>query len=465
MAVGEPPRALDPAVVGPERSAGPLWQVYTPPLTYRRAEGKDGTELIPGVAARVPKAGGDGRIYTIRVRPNVRFSNGRFVRARDLRHSILRARALGPVGQSLFAGVASISANDETGAIRIVLRRPDPSFPHALAALQAGVVPAATPMSDQSRRPPPGVGPYRIIAARPGRGYALRRDRDFNLPGVPGGLLDQIGVSAGGTPLQQTEAVTADRLDVMITPPPADRRPELRADQPARYSEPPTLETRYLFVRIRGDGADKLRQALAMALDKPEAARRLGGLVRPTCALLPPALPGYGEPDDCPWGDPEDHPDLVRARKLVEDAGALGRGVTVAAAPGDGPVARLYVSTLRKLGLAAERGSAADADVSLLRATAPVPDPARFLVPLAEKVPLVVGAEALVTADELEVATDPDDVAKLAETLDRQLVATAVVVPYAEPLSPVYVSNRIDAANCARVHPVYGIDVSDLCLR
>ncbi len=216
LALPTAPRAIDPALAcRRDAEAEPLLLAYTPPLTYRRADGAEGTELAPGVAARVPEAEGDGRTYVLRVRPDLRFSNGRLVRASDVRHTILRARALGPVGRRLFAGVRSLRADDERGTLRIVLRRPDPSFPHSLAAVQAGVVPAATPVEDRSRRPPPGVGPYRIVLPRPGRGYLLRRDRDFSLPGVPGGRLDGIRVTDGGTAQAQTDAVIADQLDVM----------------------------------------------------------------------------------------------------------------------------------------------------------------------------------------------------------------------------------------------------------
>jgi ABC-type transport system substrate-binding protein len=456
---------VDPALALPETGSGaqPLLLAYTPPLAYRHAEGRDGTELVPALAARVPEASGDGRAYTLRLRAGLRFSNGRPVRASDVRHTILRARALSPVGGRLFAGVRRLTADDGRRTLRIVLRRADPSFPHALAAAQAGVVPAAAPM-EASERPPAGVGPYRVVRVRPGRGYVLQRDRDFSLEGVPGGLLDEIAVVSGDSVPAQTDAVMEDRLDVMTAPPPPDRRPELRSELRERYLEEPALETRYLQIRVRGDGAAELREALAIAMDRPEAARRLGGLVRPTCSLLPPALPGAGEPDSCPWGDPEDHPDLVRARKLVEDAGALGRRVTVAAGPGDASAARLYERTIATLGLSPRRVDGR-AEVTLLRASAPVPDSARFLVPLAERVPLVLDAEALLTADELRATTDEAERAKLARALDEDLVEGGVIVPYAQSLGTVFVSGRIDAANCLNVHPVAGVDLANLCLR
>jgi peptide/nickel transport system substrate-binding protein len=467
VALGAVPSVRDPALANDAGSQTALWLVYTPPLTYRRAEGEQGTEVIPGVARDLPEVSGDGRTYTLRIRPRLRFSNGRPVRASDVRHSILRAARLGETGGRLFAGVSGIEANDRTGVVSIELARPDPSFPHALAAVQAGVVPAGTPMRDSSSTPPPGVGPYRIAAGRSPRRLDLVREPEFRLPGVPAGLIDLFQIRAGGSPAAQVDAVNAGQLDVMTDTPPEGLLPELRSELEDRYSEHPAMATRYLAVRA-GRGpleTPELREALAYAIDKPEAARRLAGLVRPTCNLLPPNLPGYAEPDPCPWGDPDEHPDLVHAEELVEDAGAEGAVVTVASAPRDRPIARLYVETLTQVGLAARHVESARADIMLKVARTPLPDSARFLGPLARRVPLFVDPEALLLADELAATEDPDEAADLAEQLDHELVEAAVAIPYADDLRTLFLSPRIDSENCARVHPVYGIDLSSLCIR
>ena len=467
VALGDLPRVRDPALAADAASQTALWLVYTPPLTYRRADGEEGTEVIPGVARALPEVSGDGRTYSLRVRPGLRYSNGRPVTAADVRHSILRASALGEVGRRLFAGVTGIVANNRTGAVRIRLRRPDPSFRYALAAVQAGVVPADTPMRDASRRPPPGVGPYRIGPGRSRGTLDLLRDRDFRLPGVPAGLIDLFRVRAPGSPLEQVEAVRAGQLDVMTDPPPARLLPELRSELEDRYSEHPAMATRYLAIRA-GRGpleTPELRDALAYAIDKPEAARRLAGLARPTCNLLPPNLPGHAAPDPCPWGDPDEHPDLVRAEELVDDSGLEGTAVTVRATRRDRPIARLYVETLRKVGLAASLATAGRADARLSVARASLPDPARFLDPLARRVPLYVDPEVLLLADELASTEDPGAAADLAAELDRKLVEAGVAIPYADELRTLLLSARMDAANCVRVHPVYGIDLSSLCLR
>jgi peptide/nickel transport system substrate-binding protein len=464
VALGERP-VLDPALSDSPASAQALWLVYTPPLTYRRAEGAQGTELVPGVGRALPKVSGDGRTYVLRVRSDLRYSNGRPVRARDVRHSILRARSLGAAGPRLFAGVIAIRTDDRNRTVRIRLRRPDPSFPHALAAVQAGVVPAGTPLRDTSRRPPPGVGPYRIRVS--GRGFVLLRNRGFELPDVPEGLIDALAFRPSGSPADQVEAVIGGRLDVMTAVPPPERLPELRSELRDQYFEQPDLATRFLGVRADREpfSTPSLREALALAIDKPEAARLLAGLVRPTCNLLPSSMEGYAEADPCPWGDPGEHPDLVRAEELVEQADAEGERVLVYARPPDRRIARSYVETLGKIGLRSSLTRIGPADVTLSTARARLPDPARFLVRLARRVPLYVDPKVLLLADDLRSATEPDRASEVAEQLDSELVEGGVVIPYGAPTRTLFLSARIDADNCLRHHPVYGADLSSLCLR
>src|SRR5918992_6325600 len=44
------PDFLDPALTYTVNGVEPLWLVYTPLITYPRAEGEEGSKLIPGLA-------------------------------------------------------------------------------------------------------------------------------------------------------------------------------------------------------------------------------------------------------------------------------------------------------------------------------------------------------------------------------------------------------------------------------
>ena len=62
---------------------------------------------------------------------------------------------------------------------------PDGTFSNSLASTFSAPVPADTPPKDQTKNPPPGVGPYVIAKSDPEREFAPRRRENFSLPGSP----------------------------------------------------------------------------------------------------------------------------------------------------------------------------------------------------------------------------------------------------------------------------------------
>jgi peptide/nickel transport system substrate-binding protein len=183
------PDSLDPALAYTSNSWEPLWLVYTAPLTYRHAEGQEGTELIPGVAEALPEISADGKTYEFKVREGLKYSNGKPVKASDFEHTIKRVLNLESGGTYLFEGIegatefieggdskadiAGIDADDATGEVTITLTEPDGTFSNVLATNFAGMVPTSTPFENQSANPPPGVGPYEITESAPNRQFTL----------------------------------------------------------------------------------------------------------------------------------------------------------------------------------------------------------------------------------------------------------------------------------------------------
>src|SRR5690348_12516651 len=52
-----------------------LWNVYTPLLTYKHAKGKDGTQVVPALAEKMPDISPDGKTYKLKLRPNMKYSD------------------------------------------------------------------------------------------------------------------------------------------------------------------------------------------------------------------------------------------------------------------------------------------------------------------------------------------------------------------------------------------------------
>jgi hypothetical protein len=188
------------------------------------------------------------------------------------------------------------------------------------------------------------------------------------------------------------------------------------------------------------------------------------GFVSPSCNMIAPVVPGYQAADPCPFGEREGNADLVEARDLVEKSPDANARVLVDG--GDGPheevLARYGVETLDKIGLRAraatnpaERRRAQLRFASLQPA---IPHPARYL----ELVDDPVIANRLVL---LEEAGPPGSEKAAWADLDRDVVADALLVPYGATTTGTLLSERLDAENCLRFHPVRGMDLSSLCVR
>jgi peptide/nickel transport system substrate-binding protein len=449
--------SLDPGVATSPAAREALWQVYTPPVAYAHT---DQVKLVPGVAAALPKSSAAGTRYSFRLRRGLRYSNDRPVRAADVAHALRRSRALSHQAARIFAGVRRVVTSERTRRVTIDLRRPDPDFPYALASTFAAPVPRSTPLRDMTRRPPPGVGPYAIVRSRPGRGFTLRRNEDFDLPGLPHGYVTEISARPGGT----TQEVIDGRLDYVQDPPPAELLPDMRSKYREQYSEHVDLATLALQLDARRPPLDdeRVRTAVAHATDPRELAVLDHGFLEPSCNLLPPAVAGYKRLDPCPWGDPEGEPDLVKASELIENADATAAEVTVGATRSERRLARELVSTLRKIGMR-PRLVARRAEVRLVRIAPALPIATSFLSPAALRSHAEPGLPP--QAVELSREPDPDRAAELAGDLDRAVVEAAAAVPIGYEKRPTLLSRRMDARNCAGFNPVYGNDWASFCLQ
>ena len=84
------PKTLDPALAAEPDELQLLWLVHTPLLTYRRANGREGTQLVPGLADNLPKVSEDGLTYRLSLRPGLTYSNGAPVRPGDFERAVDR---------------------------------------------------------------------------------------------------------------------------------------------------------------------------------------------------------------------------------------------------------------------------------------------------------------------------------------------------------------------------------------
>jgi peptide/nickel transport system substrate-binding protein len=507
IAQGSQPDALDPAIAYTSNSWEPLWLVYTPPLTYRHAEGAEGAELIPGAAEELPEISEDGRTYTFTIRDGLEYSDGAPVRASDFEHAIKRVLNLESGGSYLFEGIegatdyveageargdiAGIEADDETGEVTVRLTAPDGSFSNVLATTFAGLVPSSTPFENQTESPPPGVGAYEISESVPNRQFTLKRVEGFDIPDVPAGNLDTIVTRIVKSPARQAQDVISGDLDYMQDAPPADLTAEIKASHADRYKEWPTLSSYYFFLNQALPPFDdkRVREAVNHAIDSTAIARLFGGRLTPICNLIPDGIPGRAELDPCPFGDPAGPGDLERARELVTEADAEGEQVTVYAnSDSNRPqIGEYYTALLNDIGLDADLrvvdgavyfdtigNQRTEAQTGLANWFADFPHPGSFLQQIDGTTiqPTANGNYGNVDDPEInrEIAElleepDLDAVEDRWAALDRKAIEESYIAPYGSEELTTFLSERMDFENCSIVHPLYGNDYSSFCLK
>jgi peptide/nickel transport system substrate-binding protein len=175
----------------------------------------------------------------------------------------------------------------------------------------------------------------------------------------PDGYPDEVRFHISQDVEAQVAAVERGRADVMLGPP-AERLKGLLTRYPGRLHSDPVPWTDYLFLNTRVPPFDdpRVRRALNYAVDRQRMLELLGGRLaaRPTCQLLPPAVPGYRP--YCPYtinrnpAGTWSAPDLTKARALVAASGTRGMRVGVFAYDQFGRIeyGRYVVSLLRRLG-------------------------------------------------------------------------------------------------------------------
>jgi peptide/nickel transport system substrate-binding protein len=514
------PDFLDPALSYTVNGWEPMWLVYTPLLTYKRAEGAEGSELIPGLAEALPEVSADGKTYSLTMRDGLTYSDGTPVKASDFERTIQRVLNLESGGSFFYEGIVGadkyladgepeadipgIVTDDATGEITVKLIGPDASFSNVLAMNFAGVVPGTTPFKNLTEAPPPGVGPYTITKSVPNREFVLEKSQNFaglGIPDIPTGNIDTITTKIIPSTTQQAQDVIDGKLDYMQDPPPADLKPEIierfggpDAPDGERYQEFTTVSTYYFFLNERIPPFDdpKVREAVNFGIDKPALARIYAGEVAPGCGFLPPGMPGYNaslDVEDCPFGNPNEPPDLAKAQALLKEAGAEGAKVTVWGNT-DEPtpkVTEAYADQLNKIGFETEvrilnggvyfsaignADTAAQTGFSNWFQDFPHPLNFYFLVDGASIQPTnnqnfgnVDDPAINSKLDELKAETDLPSVVEEWSALEDTLIAEGFhIAPYGHRKLSTFFSERMDFG-CALVNPLYINDYSSWCLK
>ncbi|GAA3213285.1 ABC transporter substrate-binding protein [Actinocorallia longicatena] len=323
-------------------------------------------ETVPieaDLAAEVPtrENGGisrNGRTYRIRLRPGVKWSNGRPVVADDLVRGLKRlCNPASPAGgmayytstihgfASYCEGFGAVSSRSATALAKyqnthsitglrtsldtlwITLVRPASDFLNILSMGFAAPAPAEydayVPDSPELRRHTLSTGPYMIKTYEPGRRYLLVRNPHWSDDPLRGQGPVRIEITLAQdspeTVLEQLQQGTADLS--WDLPLPASALPSLRDDPSFAVRETPSNSPYLVFNTLSPNnggalGRREVRQALQFAVDRASLAKLYGGpaIARPLHTVIPPGNLGHRDFDLYPTPGDSGDPATCRSR-------------------------------------------------------------------------------------------------------------------------------------------------------
>ena len=330
---------LDPGLSYTVQGWGAMWHVYLPLLTYKDVAGPQGATIVPALAQSLPTVTNGGKTYKLKLRPGLKYSNGKPVKASDFKYAIKRLFLIDSPGVGFFTNIvgadqfsktkkgdiSGIVTNDQTGDVTINLTEPRGDFQNILATTFAALVPPGTPPKDQSTHPIPATGPYMIQSYQPNKSFVLVRNPQYkHIDGLPDGNPDKVVFKIVEDDSAALQQVINGQGDWDFHPIPTDRLASVQQKYGDRLKIYTPANTYYFFMntRLKPFNSLQVRKAVNYAIDRQALVRIYGGLAQPTENVLPPTYPQYKKIDMYPH-------DLAKAKQLVQQSGMAGMKVTV----------------------------------------------------------------------------------------------------------------------------------------
>lgn len=253
----------------------------------------DGKGVQPGLASEY-QVSDDGVTVTLKMRPDIKFSDGSPITVDDVKWSLDRARdPKNGIWNFILASLDSVETKGADGVV-LHLKAPDPTFISALATFNAAILPqkpyeaaAGATMEEKAKafgEHPVGSGPFMFESWQRNTEMVLKRNPYYWQPGEDGKplpYLDEIRfqiIPDDATRILKLQAGEVHGAEFI----PYARVAELKNDANLDMMLYPSTRVQFLTINVRPtltDGSKnvlsdpKVRQALNYAIDKSALAK------------------------------------------------------------------------------------------------------------------------------------------------------------------------------------------------
>lgn len=329
MAYAEDPETFDPAKCTGATCWGNMRLLYDRLYDYKGAT----TDLVAQAAAGMPEVSSDGKTYTLKLKPDVKFSTGKAITAKDVAYSY--ARILDPETKAGLAefwtgieGAQSYAKNPkglpkgikviDDKTLTVTLSAPSSTFKYIMAMPAGSIIPEGS--GSTIAKAPVGSGPFVLQNYSPGKSLTLTRNKGYW--DSPRPYIDKVIENLGVSPDNQALMLQKGDIDLMGDPIPASKFLEI-TNNPALKSQIFKMDKAsiyYLTLNVKTAPFDnpKVREAVSYAMDRGGLIKLVNGQAKPANEFIPPGV--LGHTDEKLTHDQ----DLGKAKKLMAEAGFAG---------------------------------------------------------------------------------------------------------------------------------------------
>ena len=326
----EAPAALDPATVDSVYDALPVHQIFDGIVAL-----DPGLNVVPALADTWTISR-DSRLYTFHLRTGVRFHDGSPLTSDDVVFSIRRLldpkiekKSIGASYLQVIDGAPAYAAGHarelvglqavDPQTVQISLTHPYLSFLEVLAMDDLRIVPrrTVTAMGEAAfRRAPIGTGPFKF-GSWTKESLTLFANTDY-FGGAP--FLDGVVIHFPDPKRRDNGNAKFMAGETEIVEPSSDTLATLLQDETVEMHRYQDLSLSFMGLNTgaRGLQDERVRRAIAMAVDRKALAGLAPSNRREAQGILPPGLPGYSATPKAMPFDPE------AARRLLAEAGHPG---------------------------------------------------------------------------------------------------------------------------------------------